>query len=238
VEYSALVPNRRGAEAAAEAGGFASLQAFLAVSDGYNLANVGKPVAESVTDVVEAIAVGTDAGIPVEASISAAFGDPYEGDVDPERVVALAGRLLEAGAAGISLGDTTGMATPTRLWDVVERFRSRLASVPLNLHLHDTRGTAMANALAALEAGVTELDASVGGLGGSPFAPGGGNGNLSTEDLTHMLADMGVETGVDVEGVADAARLAQELVGHDIPGHIHANGPRWSPRNPAKPTGT
>jgi hydroxymethylglutaryl-CoA lyase len=238
VEYSALVPNRRGAEAAAEAGGFASLQAFLAVSDGYNRANVGKPVAESVIDVVEAIAVGTDAGIPVEASVSAAFGDPYEGDVDPERVVALAGRLVDAGAAGISLGDTTGMATPARIWDVVERFRIRLAAVPLNLHLHDTRGTAMANALAALEAGVTELDTSVGGLGGSPFAPGGGNGNLSTEDLAHMLADMGIETGVDVERVADAARLAEELVGHDIPGHIHANGPRWSPRSPANRTDT
>jgi hydroxymethylglutaryl-CoA lyase len=231
-----VVPNRGGGVAAAEAGGLASLQAFLAVSNGYNLANVGKPVAESVTDVVEAIAVGTDAGIPVEASLSAAFGDPYEGDVDPGRVLALAERLVDEGAAGISLGDTTGMATPSRVWDVVDRFRAGLPGVPLNLHLHDTRGTAMANALAALEAGVTELDASVGGLGGSPFAPGGGNGNLSTEDLAHMLADMGIQTGVDIEKMAEAARLAKELVGHDIPGHIHANGPRWSPRTPPAPS--
>jgi hydroxymethylglutaryl-CoA lyase len=117
------------------------------------------------------------------------------------------------------------MATPGRVWDLVERLRDALPGLALNLHLHDTRGTAMANALAALEEGVTELDASVGGLGGSPFAPGGANGNLATEDLAHMLADMGVETGVDVEALAEAAQLAEELVGHPLPaGRRAGNG--------------
>jgi hydroxymethylglutaryl-CoA lyase len=223
VAYSALVPNRRGAEAAAEAGGFASLQAFLAVSEGYNRANVGKPVAESIVDVGEVVAAGLDAGIPVEVSISAAFGDPYDGEVAPERVLDLAQRLVETGAAGISLGDTTGRATPTRVWDVLARFQALLPATPLNLHLHDTRGTAMANALAALQAGVTELDASTGGLGGSPFAPGAG-GNLATEDLVGMLEDMGIRTGVNLERAEAAARLAGELLGHPVPRHRSAVG--------------
>jgi hydroxymethylglutaryl-CoA lyase len=213
VRYSALVPNRRGAEAAVEAGGFGSLQAFLAASDGYNRKNVGKSVEESVLDVGEAAEVGRSAGVPVEVSISAAFGDPYEGDVPPARVAELAARLAEVGIAGISLGDTTGMATPMRVWALLDLLRERLPDMPLNLHFHDTRGTAMANVLAALEVGVTEFDASVGGLGGSPFAPGA-NGNLATEDLVHMLADMGIQTGVGLDRVLSAARLVESLVGH------------------------
>lgn len=216
VAYSALVPNRRGAAAAVEAGGFASLQAFLAASDGYNTANVGKSVAESLADVGDVIAAGLDAGIPVEVSISAAFGDPYEGDVDPARVTDLAAQFIQAGAAGISLGDTTGMATPGRIRDMVERFARSLFGVRLNLHLHDTRGTAMANALAALEAGVTELDASVGGLGGSPFAPGGGNGNLPTEDIVAALEGRGVRTGIDPVALTEASTLAGALVGRHL----------------------
>src|SRR5207302_523623 len=120
VAYSALVPNRRGAEAAVDAGGFASLQAFLGASDGYNLKNVGKTVEESVADVAEVVAAGHGAGLMVEVSISAAFGDPYQGDVPPERVLGVVTRLVDAGVDGVSLGDTTGMATPTRVWEVVK----------------------------------------------------------------------------------------------------------------------
>ncbi|TMK96211.1 MAG: hydroxymethylglutaryl-CoA lyase, partial [Actinobacteria bacterium] len=150
VAYSALVPNRRGAEAAAEAGGFASLQAFLGAAEGYNRKNLGKSVAESVGDVADVVAVARSAGLPVEVSISAAFGDPYEGDVAPQRVLEVAERVLSVGAQSISLGDTTGMGTPTGVWEVVGLMRDRLGEVPLNLHFHDTRGTAMANVLAAL----------------------------------------------------------------------------------------
>jgi len=231
VRYSALVPNRRGAEAAVAAGGFHSLQAFLAASDGYNVKNVGKRVAESVADVADVADVARSAGLALEVSISAAFGDPYEGDVPADRVVDVALRVQEAGAVGVSLGDTTGMATPTRVWDVVGLLRDRAPDLRLNLHFHDTRGTAMANALAALETGVDEFDASVGGLGGSPFAPGAG-GNVATEDLVHMLADMGIETGVDLDAVLAAARLAEELVRHPLASRVSKAGPRWAAGRP------
>jgi hydroxymethylglutaryl-CoA lyase len=227
VAYSALVPNRRGAEAAVEAGGFASLQAFLAASDGYNRHNVGKSVEDSVSDVRAVVEVAHPAGLTVECSISSSFGDAYDGDVAPERVLEVAGWLLDAGVDALSIADTTGMATPTRVWDVVGLLREQVPDTPLSLHFHDTRGTAMANALAALEAGVTELDASVGGLGGSPFAPPGANGNLATEDLVHMLTDMGIETGVDLDRVLDAARLAADLVGHPPSSQVSTSGPRW-----------
>jgi hydroxymethylglutaryl-CoA lyase len=227
VEYSALVPNRRGAEAALQAGGFGSIQAFVAASEGYNRKNVGKDVEESLGDVAEVAAVGREAGIAVECSISAAFGDPYEGDVPPSMVVQIAERLVEMGIAGVSLGDTTGMATPTRVWDLVGLLRERLPRIPLNLHFHDTRGTAMANVLAALQIGVTEFDSSIGGLGGSPFAPGA-NGNLATEDLVHMLADMGIETGVDLDRLFDGSRLAEQLVGHPVASQVFKAGPRWT----------
>jgi hydroxymethylglutaryl-CoA lyase len=226
VEYSALIPNRRGAEAAVQAGGFSSLQAFLAASDGYNMKNVGKSVDDSVKDVADVVEVARGAGIPVEVSISASFGDPFEGDVPPERVLEVAERLLEAGVVALSLGDTTGMATPTRVWTVVGLLLDKLAGVPLNLHFHDTRGTALANVLAALELGVTDFDASVGGLGGSPFAPGAA-GNVATEDLVHMLEDMGIQTGVDLDRVLEATRLVETLVGHSIPSRVSKAGPRW-----------
>lgn len=227
VSYSALVPNRRGAEDAVAAGGFDGLQPFIAASDGYNLKNVGKVVEESIHDVADVAEVGRAAGLVTEVSISCAFGDPYEGDIEPKRVRALAERLLDAGVDAISLADTTGMATPARVWDLVGLIREELPEAPLSLHFHDTRGTAMANVLAALQAGVVDFDASIGGLGGSPFAPGA-NGNLATEDVAHMLADMGIETGVDLESLLDAARLAEELVGHSLASQVSKAGPRWA----------
>ncbi|HYU56626.1 MAG TPA: hydroxymethylglutaryl-CoA lyase [Actinomycetota bacterium] len=224
VAYSALVPNRIGAEKASEAG-VDALKAFLAASDDYNRKNVNRSVEESIADVAEVVEVGRAAGIPVEVAISAAFGDPYEGDVPPERVARVAARLVEVGCVGISLGDTTGMATPVRLVQVLDHLRERVPGVPLNLHLHDTRGTAMANALAGLQAGITDFDSSVGGMGGSPFAPGA-NGNVATEDLVYMLEDMGVATGVDLAAMIATAKLAEDLLGHALPGQIHVAGPR------------
>lgn len=234
VEYSALVPNRRGAEDAVRASGFASLQAFLATADGYNRKNVGKSVDESIADVAEVVGVAEPAGLPVEVSISTSFGDPYEGDVLPARVLEVAEQVLDAGAQRISLADTTGMATPTRIWEVVGLLQQRLPDAPINLHLHDTRGTAMANMLAAMQIGITEFDASIGGLGGSPFAPGA-NGNLATEDVVHMLSDMGVETGIDLDRVLAAASILESLVGHRVNSQVTRAGPRWAvaKNNPA-----
>jgi hydroxymethylglutaryl-CoA lyase len=226
VEYSALVPNRRGAEEAVHAGGFSSLQGFLAASDGYNVKNVGKPVEDSMRDVAGVVDVASSARLPVEVSISATFGDPFEGDVAPEHVLEVGQRLLDLGVARLSLGDTTGMATPTRVWSVVGLLLDKIPAVPLNLHFHDTRGTAMANVLAALELGITEFDASVGGLGGSPFAPDAA-GNVATEDLVHMLTDMGIQTGIDLDRLVEAAHLVESLVGHPIPGRVAKAGPRW-----------
>ena len=227
VAYSALVPNARGAAAAVEAGGFAYIQAFLAAADGYNLKNVGKTVEESMRDVADVVRVADGAGLPAEVSVSGAFGDPYEGDVPPGRVADVVDRLLSLGAAGISLGDTSGMGTPSRVWDVVGLLRERFGVIELNLHFHDTRGTAMANVLAALEMGEADFDASVGGLGGSPFAPGA-NGNLATEDVVHMLTDMGIETGIDLGAVLTAAGLLEQLVGHPPFSQLAKAGPRWT----------
>ena len=224
VAYSALVPNRRGAEAALEAGGFSTLQAFLAASEGYNTKNLGKSVPESIQDVAEVIELSD---VPVEVSISSAFGDAYDGPVQPDQVLAVAAEVAERGAAGVSLGDTTGMATPGHVWELVPLLRERLPDLAINLHFHDTRGAALANVLAAIEVGVTEFDASIGGLGGSPFAPGAG-GNVATEDLVAMLHGMGVETGVDVMALFTAARMLQTMIGHDLPGHAwRAEFPEW-----------
>ncbi len=226
VRYSALVPNRKGAEAALEAGGFHSLQAFIAASDGYNQSNVGKSVDASIKDVADVVSVARGQGVPVEVSISAAFSDPYDGDVDPERVLGLAEKLLSIGAAGFSLGDTTGMATPTRVWVLLDVLGERLPEVPFNLHFHDTRGTAMANVLAALQAGCEEFDSSIGGIGGSPFAPGAG-GNVSTEDLAFMLNDMGIDTGISsVEELFGAGRFLTDVLGHPLRSHVLEAGAR------------
>lgn len=181
-----------------------------------------------MADVDDVLDVGRSAGIPVEVSVSATFGDPYDGDVAPERIVSVVRRVVEAGAAGISLGDTTGMATPSRVWQIVNMLYETFGvDLPLNLHFHDTRGTGLANVLAALQAGVTEFDASVGGLGGSPYAPPGSNGNVATEDLVHMLTDMGVATDVDLDRVIDASKLAESLVGRTLRGQVTRVGPRW-----------
>ncbi|HEY7280536.1 MAG TPA: hydroxymethylglutaryl-CoA lyase [Actinomycetota bacterium] len=237
--YSALVPNRRGAEAAVAAGGFSSLQAFLAASEGYNTHNVGKSVEESLADVAAVVEVARGAGLPAEVSISCSFGDPYEGEVEPSRVVEVTKRVADLGAVGVSLGDTTGMANPSKVWDLVPMVRDAVPTVRINCHFHDSRGSALANALAAMEAGVEEFDSAIGGMGGSPFAPGP-NGNLATEDLVAMLEGMGISTGVDVMSLFTAARMVESMIGHRLPAHAwRADYPEhgWEalPHNPNLP---
>jgi hydroxymethylglutaryl-CoA lyase len=224
VFYSALVPNRKGAEVAAECR-VDGMQVFIAASDSYNLKNVKKKVRDSIADVVEVVQAAAGAGIPVEGTISTAFGCPYEGDVPPARVVEVTGWMVEAGIDAISYGDTTGMATPRRVVEVVQRVRATFPKLVLNMHFHDTRGTGLANVVTALGLGIDYFDASVGGMGGSPFAAGA-TGNIVTEDVVYMLEDMDIATGVDLDALLDAARLAQEIVGTDLPSKLLKAGPR------------
>ncbi|HEX2239993.1 MAG TPA: hydroxymethylglutaryl-CoA lyase [Actinomycetota bacterium] len=235
VFYSALVPNLRGAETAIEAR-VDGLQVFIAVTDSYNLKNVGKTVEDSLVDVAAVASAGEEAGIPVEGTISTAFGSPYEGDVDPSTVVELSRRLMDMGISAISFGDTTGMATPRRVRDLVDELRTKLPELRLNMHFHDTRGTGLANVLAALDLGVDYFDSSIGGMGGSPFAEGA-TGNVATEDLVHMLTDMGIATGIDFDRLIAAARLAQSLVAGELPSKTLKAGPRWETAGPVREAG-
>jgi len=157
--------------------------------------------------------------------VSTAWGCPYEGDVPVDRVVAVAGRAVADGADSISFGDTTGMATPSRVWALLGEFRSAYPDVALNLHFHNTRGTGLANVLAALELGVADFDASVGGLGGCPYAPGA-TGNIATEELVHMVEDMGIATGIDLAAMIEAAADAERIIGRELPSQILRAGPR------------
>lgn len=224
VFFSALVPNRKGAEIATDLG-VDGLQVFLAASDGYNLKNVGKTTEESFADVEAVVEVAHRAGTHVEGTVSTAFGCPYEGDIPPSQVVAVSQRMNELGIGAISYGDTTGMATPRRVTEVVEAVREALPHIDINMHFHDTRGTGLANVVSALELGVDYFDASVGGMGGSPFAEGA-TGNIATEDLVHMVDDMGIETGVDLHKLLDAARVAQSFISVDLPSKLLKAGPR------------
>ncbi|CAA9462593.1 MAG: Pyruvate:Oxaloacetate transcarboxylase domain protein [uncultured Rubrobacteraceae bacterium] len=220
--YSAVVPNEKGARRAVEAEAD-EIQVFLAASEGYNRSNVRMSVEESLEQAARVAKVAREADVPFVAVLSVAFGCPYEGAVAPERVLDLCGRLKELGAREITLGDTTGMAYPTQVRGLSRAYGERYPDVPLRLHFHNTRGMGLANVLAALEAGVDRFDASVGGLGGSPYAPGA-TGNICTEDLVHMLHEMGVETGVDLEALIGCARLLEEFLGHELPGKVMKAG--------------
>ena len=224
VRYSALVPNLRGAQRALDAG-FTEIEVVVSASDTHNRKNVNRSTDESLDDIAGLIASAHDAGATVQVIVSTAWGCPYEGDVPVERVVAVASRAARDGADGLSFGDTTGMATPSRVQRVVGEFRLAHPDMPLNLHFHNTRGTGLANVLTALELGVADFDASVGGLGGCPYAPGA-TGNVATEELVHMVEDMGVATGVDLEAMIDAAATAERIVGRTLPSQVLRAGPR------------
>jgi hydroxymethylglutaryl-CoA lyase len=202
------------------------MQVFIAATDSYNLRNLGRSVKDSLADVDDVVEVGRMAGIPVDGTISTAFGCPYEGDVAPERVVEVSRWLADRAIDTISYGDTTGMATPRRVRDVIAALKEELPLLTLNMHFHDTRGTGLANVLTALEMDVDYFDASVGGMGGSPYAKGA-TGNIATEDLVHMFIDMEIETGVDLGALLEAARVAQGFIAGELPSKVLKAGPRW-----------
>jgi hydroxymethylglutaryl-CoA lyase len=224
IRYSALVPNLRGAVRALDSG-LREIEAVVSASDTHNRKNVNRSTAESLDDIGRIIALAHDRGASCQVIVSTAWGCPYEGDVPVERVVATASRAVADGADTISFGDTTGMATPGRVQALVGEFRSAHPDVGLNLHFHNTRGTGLANVLSALELGVADFDASVGGLGGCPYAPGA-TGNIATEELVHMVEDMGVGTGIDLEAMIDAAAVAEHIIGRQLPSQVLRAGPR------------
>jgi len=218
VRYLALVPNAKGAELALAAG-VDGLSLTVSASETYSQRNVHMSIDESMAQVAAVrTVVGDD--LPLDTVISCAFGSPYEGEIAPSSVAAMGRRALDAGSTSLTFADTTGMATPRRVGEVLD-----LVGVDVGLHLHDTRGTALVNAYAALSQGVRRFDTAVGGLGGSPFAAGAG-GNLATEDLVHLCDDLGVATGIDLERLLAISATVASLVGHTVPSRVAAAGPR------------
>jgi hydroxymethylglutaryl-CoA lyase len=221
--YAALVPNDKGAARAVDAG-VDVIHTVVSASESHNLANVNMTIAESIDKLRAVAQIATRAGVPVQCGISTSFGCPFEGDVPLDRLQTVVARLVDLGAGGIGLADTTGMANPRQVSAVLERLIPRFPGIEWTLHTHDTRAMAIPNILAALECGVTNLDASIGGLGGCPFAPGA-SGNVCTEDLVHCLHAMGVATGIDLDRLVEVSRRVEQIVGRALPGQIVKAGP-------------
>ena len=222
VRYSALVPNRRGLERALESR-VDEVNLVMSCSEAHNQANLRMSRATSEALLLELIAQANAAGVAGQVSLSTAFGCPFEGAVAHEEVLRLATRMLAGGAAGITLCDTTGMADPASVRLLLRRAADLMPLENITLHLHDTRGLALANALSGFDAGVTRFDGSCAGLGGCPYAPGA-SGNVGSEALAHLFRSMGVETGVDLDALIACAQLAEDIVGHPLPGSIKQGG--------------
>jgi hydroxymethylglutaryl-CoA lyase len=232
VSVSVLVPNMRGLEAALEVREkIDEVNVFLSASETHNRHNVNRSVEESLTGVEAVLARATEEGLRCEGVISTSFGCPYEGYVPIERVFEIARRLADAGAVEIGFGDTTGMANPVQVGEFFRRAADELPEVERTAHFHDTRGQALANVLAALEVGVDSFESSFGELGGCPVPPGA-TGNVASEDLVSMLGEMGIETGVDLGKLLEAARAAQEVLGRPLGSHTLVAGPvEWHPEH-------
>ena len=226
VSYEALVPNVRGAQDALAA----SVDAVLVVvtaSEAFNQKNVRMSVEASLAQFAEIKLLADTRRVACIGAIGTAFGCPYEGDIPESRLFALINRFLGMGFSELMLADTTGMANPLQIERTMGRVLQRWGDrVAFGLHLHNTRGMGLANVVAGLQAGVTTFDASVAGIGGCPFAPQAA-GNISTEDTVHMLQEMGIDTGIDLERLIKVARLAQEILGRELPGQVMKAGPRW-----------
>jgi hydroxymethylglutaryl-CoA lyase len=218
-----LVPNRRGLDRA-RAAGVRNVAVTVAATDAYNQHNLNRSVKDTLAEIQGIAAEAGSDNIVVDASVSVAFGCPYEGAVAPQQVGEVAAALAEGGVGVISLADTIGVANPAQVEALFQMMKERLPAVRWGAHFHDTRGTAMANLLSALETGVNLFEGSVGGIGGSPFAPGAA-GNICSEDALAMLEAMGIATGIDVTRLVGVARGLERTLGAPLPGRMHALAP-------------
>lgn len=221
VEYTVLVPNLRGAERALESRAD-EFNLVMSTSETHNLANLRMGREKSFSGLAEVIQY-VDGKVPINVSLSTAFGCPMEGDVPEETVEGYVQRFADLGVRGITICDTTGMANPAQVSKMAESLQKRFTNLQLTFHFHNTRGMGLANLLAAVQSGITRFDGSLGGLGGCPYAPGA-SGNISSEDAIHMLDEMGYDTGINIPRLLQLARELPMIVGHDVPGQIAKAG--------------
>ena len=224
VHFTALCPNSKGLERAL-ASGIEEIAVFISSSETHNKKNVNKTVADTLIAFGDTIAPALARGLRVRGYVSTVWGCPYEGDVSITKSVAVAQTLVQMGCYQVSLGDTIGVGTPRQTARILDAMLKEIPAEKLAMHMHDTRGTALANVLVGLEMGIRTYDASVGGLGGCPYAPGAA-GNVATEDLVYMLQGMGVETGIDLERLVEAGKVAASVVGRPLAGKVHQSGVR------------
>jgi hydroxymethylglutaryl-CoA lyase len=233
VHFSALVANTRGATRAIDAG-VANLEYVVSAADSHSLANAGRKSADAAAAIGEIAALAHAAGGSLEVIIATAWDCPFDGPTDPQRTLDVVRAAVEQGADQLCLGDTIGTVTPHRTVALIDAVRAEAPALEVGVHFHDTRGTGQANALAAILNGVRQLDASVGGLGGCPFAPGA-SGNIATEELVYWTEDSGISTGLDLAAVVTAARVTEQAVGHELPSSLFRAGGRSVPRGPLRP---
>jgi hydroxymethylglutaryl-CoA lyase len=224
IEFSALVASPNGAKRAIAAG-LGSIEYVVSAADGHSRSNVGRSTAEAAAQIPEIVAIAHDSGVTVEVIIATAWDCPFDGPTPPQRVLDIVAAACDNDADRLAIADTIGTATPRRVGDLVALVRPRIGDIPLGAHFHNTRGAGLASAYAAVTAGITRLDASVGGLGGCPFAPGA-SGNIALEDLVYLLRDSGIDVDVDLQAAIAAARVAQDAVGHELPSSLLRAGDR------------
>ena len=224
IEFSALVASPNGAKRAIAAG-LHSIEYVVSAADGHSRSNVGRSTAESTALIGEIIAIAHDSGASVEVIIATAWDCPFDGPTPAARVLDIVKAACDSDADRLAIADTIGTTTPRRVTDLIAEVSPLIGDIPLGAHFHNTRGAGLASAYAAVTAGVTRLDASVGGLGGCPFAPGA-KGNIATEDLVYLLRDSGIHVDVELDAAIAAARVAERLVGHELPSSLLRAGDR------------
>jgi hydroxymethylglutaryl-CoA lyase len=224
IEFSALIASPNGAKRALAAG-LKSIEYVVSAADGHSMSNVGRTTAEATALIGEVVAIAHDSDAKVEVIIATAWDCPFDGPTPAQRVLDIVAESLDRGVDRLALADTIGTTTPRRVTELVERVRPLIGDTALGAHFHNTRGAGLASAYAAVTAGITRLDASVGGLGGCPFAPGA-SGNIALEDLVYLLRDSGIHVDVDLDAAMAAARVAQDAVGHSLPSSLLRAGDR------------